>query len=231
MLASTSFGAVVISGDTTIGNTVGDVILDTTSTTRFVRGDWRILLAESTVTHGKIELGYDDRDDGSGMVIADGQTLNSSLAMGVGGSSDIYLTLDGTLNGATVSMGGINTISSIINVSSTGVMSLTGNFSSRSKADMVLNIDGGSVTFGGLDLEAAGSSLATINMMNGGTMTIAGDYVTILNNLANLTGDASIVYNAGTDNTIVTAIPEPATLGLISAFGAGILFVRRRLMI
>ena len=59
VLASTSFGAIWISGDTTIGNTpgVGDVDLDTTSTTRFIRGDWRVLLAESTVTHGKIELG------------------------------------------------------------------------------------------------------------------------------------------------------------------------------
>lgn len=33
------------------------------------------------------------------------------------------------------------------------------------------------------------------------------------------------------DNVAVSAIPEPATLGLIAAFGGGILFIRRRFMI
>ena len=32
-------------------------------------------------------------------------------------------------------------------------------------------------------------------------------------------------------NTSITVIPEPATLGLVAAFGAGALFVRRRFMI
>ena len=33
------------------------------------------------------------------------------------------------------------------------------------------------------------------------------------------------------DDWQVTAIPEPATLGLLGAFGGGILFIRRRFMI
>jgi hypothetical protein len=33
------------------------------------------------------------------------------------------------------------------------------------------------------------------------------------------------------DSVSITAIPEPATLGLITAFGGGILFIRRRLMV
>jgi hypothetical protein len=41
--------------------------------------------------------------------------------------------------------------------------------------------------------------------------------------------EISAVFN-GTD-TVVTVIPEPATLGLVSAFAAGTLFVRRRFMI
>jgi hypothetical protein len=33
------------------------------------------------------------------------------------------------------------------------------------------------------------------------------------------------------DDITMTAIPEPATLGLVAAFGGGILFIRRRFMI
>ena len=33
------------------------------------------------------------------------------------------------------------------------------------------------------------------------------------------------------DNVTVTAIPEPATLGMVALFGGGILFIRRKLMI
>ena len=37
--------------------------------------------------------------------------------------------------------------------------------------------------------------------------------------------------NMGIDNVSITVIPEPATLGMIAAFGMGILFIRRRLML
>jgi hypothetical protein len=33
------------------------------------------------------------------------------------------------------------------------------------------------------------------------------------------------------DSVSLTQIPEPATLGLIAAFGGGIMFIRRRFMI
>jgi hypothetical protein len=36
---------------------------------------------------------------------------------------------------------------------------------------------------------------------------------------------------AGWNGLALVAIPEPATLGLITAFGGGLLFIRRRFMI
>ena len=48
-------------------------------------------------------------------------------------------------------------------------------------------------------------------------------------------GDEGVDWNLTQDfdaNTITfTVIPEPATLGLVAAFGGGILFFRRRLML
>jgi hypothetical protein len=51
-----------------------------------------------------------------------------------------------------------------------------------------------------------------------------------------VTGYANIATNGKYEGTIykefdVIAIPEPATLGLVTAFGMGMLFVRRRLML
>ena len=45
--------------------------------------------------------------------------------------------------------------------------------------------------------------------------------------------DAVPVYlsTAYIDDVTVSAIPEPATLGMVAAFGGGILFIRRKLMI
>jgi hypothetical protein len=53
---------------------------------------------------------------------------------------------------------------------------------------------------------------------------------------AGTTGTFTIYADERSDNPIlngitIDVIPEPATLGLISAFGGGILFIRRRLMI
>lgn len=45
-------------------------------------------------------------------------------------------------------------------------------------------------------------------------------------NAASSTGGDQLI-----DSVSITAIPEPATLGLVAAFGGGIMFIRRRLMI
>ena len=78
--------------------------------------------------------------------------------------------------------------------------------------------DGVVVVAGTINLNGAGYSLA-----NGDSFTIS----SVLNT-------PTAVDNAGAAlvglNFEVTAIPEPATLGLITAFGGGILFIRRRFM-
>jgi hypothetical protein len=62
--------------------------------------------------------------------------------------------------------------------------------------------------------------------------SIAGTFdVGNISGLDSLTGgrSASITYDA--DSMNLTVIPEPATLGLVSAFGGGLLFIRRLLQI
>ena len=51
-----------------------------------------------------------------------------------------------------------------------------------------------------------------------------------INGQVSTVADFDIVYTAGSGTTM-TAIPEPATLGMIAMFGGGILFIRRRFMI
>lgn len=48
----------------------------------------------------------------------------------------------------------------------------------------------------------------------------------------NLVGDPDLVFDRALEyEAEVTAIPEPATLGMVALFGGGILFMRRRMMI
>lgn len=56
---------------------------------------------------------------------------------------------------------------------------------------------------------------------------LAGDGVFAGMRSANLT--AGVL--SGLDQWTVTSIPEPATVGLVAAFGGGILFIRRRFML
>ncbi|MDF7822787.1 PEP-CTERM sorting domain-containing protein [Pontiellaceae bacterium B12227] len=78
----------------------------------------------------------------------------------------------------------------------------------------------------------------------GSTVSIAQDAVDGYASLAAVQADLGTVFTSSTlgvgnllaeENTpgiyTVTVIPEPATLGLVAAFGGGILFIRRRFMI
>ena len=68
---------------------------------------------------------------------------------------------------------------------------------------------------------------------------MGGDFTTEVNAFV-LSGDiiasgdgqfVSAIYDSGSDTTIVTAIPEPATLGMVLAFGGTIFWIRRTFMI
>ena len=75
----------------------------------------------------------------------------------------------------------------------------------------------------GVDIDLSGYSIA-----NGAaatfTMVVTWDGSTAP---ADPTWHKAVTY----DNIALTAIPEPATLGLISAFGGAVIFIRRRFMI
>ena len=86
-------------------------------------------------------------------------------------------------------------------------------------------------------------SLVGNNAENGENWTqidpgvVAGNYWTIETSGSTLTIDAYGYDNTGSANArgsiagvIVEQIPEPATLGMIAAFGGGLLAIRRKLM-
>ncbi|MDF7824184.1 PEP-CTERM sorting domain-containing protein [Pontiellaceae bacterium B12227] len=68
---------------------------------------------------------------------------------------------------------------------------------------------------GTVDLSAGADALANILFVS---------------NTQSTSGEAGTPPRYYLDNISVTVIPEPATLGLIGAFGGGILFIRRRFM-
>ena len=66
---------------------------------------------------------------------------------------------------------------------------------------------------------------------------VAGDYAFVSLQTTAVNPTASTYYTVGTSSgsaptlTLTTAIPEPATLGLVATFAGAILFIRRRFMI
>lgn len=228
-MASMSFGDLLLvkTPNPVLSNTTGDYILDSNTTYRLRRnGGFDATLGDASMTVVGLEFGFASTDNNSGLTIGAGQTLNSSIFMSIGTQSNMYLNVNGTLNATTVKTGNKTESTTVLTVSSSGVMNVSGEYSAKNNANQILNINGGTVTLGGLNLENNSSSLASINLTNGGTLIITGDYVDYLNSLANLTGDKTIVFN-GTNTIATSVIPEPVTLGLISAFGGAILFFRR----
>lgn len=74
----------------------------------------------------------------------------------------------------------------------------------------------------------------TIYMEDDSVMKVAGDKASLANNrvVANIGGESIFAsYDGASETTTFTVIPEPATLGLVAAFGGAILFIRRRFMI
>jgi hypothetical protein len=73
----------------------------------------------------------------------------------------------------------------------------------------------------------------TIYMEDESVMTVAGNKVGLANDriVANVGGESiSANYDSGTGMTTFAVIPEPATFGLVVAFGGAVLFIRRRFM-
>lgn len=74
-----------------------------------------------------------------------------------------------------------------------------------------------------------------IDIQGSGQLTLPGDFVGVLQNYVaankiignGVNGNVSIDLTTNPGSTTVTAIPEPATIGLFAAFGGAIVFLRR----
>ena len=79
-------------------------------------------------------------------------------------------------------------------------------------------------TMTGVDVDLTASAMTDFTLTGGQSATFRFDFTD-----AGKTG-SSFVDNIGILGT-VDVIPEPATLGLVAFFGAGVLFIRRRMML
>jgi len=100
-----------------------------------------------------------------------------------------------------------------------------------------LNLHGGTITATLLTLDSSYAGY-TVDVTDG-IMTVGGDMTADLNILianGSITGfggagTVSAVFDGGSNTTTLSAIPEPATLGMLAAMGGGILFIRRKFTI
>lgn len=140
------------------------------------------------------------------------------------------LTLSGTLGGGTTGID-FNSQRPLLNGDTSGTLTksvvvaisdVQGNvvFDGFSAVDRYDNKGGDNWDVNGEIISATGNNVALAALITG-PMTITAVDDT----------DNSNTRFEGFDANFTSTIPEPATLGMVAAFGAGILFIRRRFMI
>lgn len=168
--------------------------------------------------------------------------------------NDVFDSLGNTLSGVDVTMGSSDGISTINRYAadSPSVPSpydLMREYSFSGTYDVTVSgLDAGTYDFwyfghgdqnnqaGTVTVDAAngGGGGSTADSALGRDLVNGGDGVSYVY-VSDVTVDGSGDFTFQVDNYIngfqLQAVPEPATLGLVGAFGAGILFVRRRFMI
>ncbi len=168
--------------------------------------------------------------------VGGGSAMSGTMTVGVNG----LLSGSGLIEGATTVAGNLNpgnspgtmTFNDALTLESTATLTLEITGTDSSEYDILAN-DGG-------DILSAGGTL--VFDTTGYTATLD-DTFTVFTNWGGFAGSFDSI--SGTDlgdglsldttnllvDGTVTVIPEPATLGLLAAFGGGIMFVRRRFMI
>ena len=203
------------------GGTVDGGLWFESGTANWVEGSWT-------------SAGTPNPDDGNDTIL---------LLMDGGGASIgyIYQSL-GTVDAAEIALGSLQ---------------LTSDFAEKADGTgantAVIDFYVGSFTGGnGTDINASLSSVLTINATAAAQGLSVGGGVNARNNgvvvgaldITGLNPGDNVWLRIGEsrpggqtsgdlmmDNVTVTAIPEPATLGMVALFGGGILFIRRKLMI
>jgi hypothetical protein len=198
-------------------------------------------------------------NDSATMIFNSGGAFNLDMSplpnggMIMNGESRTILTVgDGTGGGTDDVVVNVSGLGSLLRhssvtadylVHSDGVLNFSGNLQlyADNNKHATLSLNGGSiVATGNLDVDFGTQADSYVEFLaGGGSLTAA--YGGAFANFGAVTNDVNGIFvdtNAGglefTDNGssfTVTSIPEPATLGLIAAFGGGLLFIRRRFML
>jgi hypothetical protein len=217
---------------------------------------WKIIAtangAQFNVNDGTVTVGQNlyVGDWGQATVNLSGGTMNVSdtLVAGAGGAADGTLNITGGIMTTKWNWYLGDTGKATVNVSngtvSVGDHIIVGQWGT---ATGYLNISGGSVTTGGITLSGiAGTghvdltggllqaNTLAINNIGVSTFDIAGGTLNLKGNITSLPGvtgygipgNLQFAYDAGTDFTSITGIPEPITLLLLGA-GGFIAFARR----
>lgn len=184
-------------------------------------------------------------------------TLANNIAIGADGARfqagwDSALTLDGVLSGTgtlnvladsgSVIINGDGTYNGLLTVESGATLGGNGSID----GDLTIN-DGGFLSLSStLGVDGTVSLLNTFGVddVDGftadtaiGTYTLIGETLTDFSHIENFGVGNAFAMNDGKSayfengSLTLNVIPEPATLGLVAAFGASILFIRRRFMI
>lgn len=200
-----SGGILTANGDSTIGNNgataTGTMIIDAGGTVN-ANGSW---------------LGMGNGTSNTGVLTINGGTMNVAghlwAAGGVGSTATI------NINGGLLDVG--------------DAFELGGaDFNLRGTATLTVD-NGGTLDLAWLHGTGAIQDGSVLNINGTGQMVIANNYVDIVNayfTAGKIASDLGAIQATFADGkTTVIAIPEPATLGMVAAFGGAILFIRRRL--
>ncbi|VGO19235.1 PEP-CTERM sorting domain-containing protein [Pontiella sulfatireligans] len=194
-------GTAIIGGDLSVG----------------MYGTGTAVLSGGSVTADRARVG--GMNTGSGTLTVDADGLLTVGQLNVGGSAG--LTGAANLNGGTVNADNIS-------IGASGTLSLLSAASLSGFTNMSFSADGllvweGDHTADVATLVAAGTLTGSGGIVDINTLDLGTDYDQVFG-----TGDNLLVSKFdGSNTSVYTVIPEPATLGLVAAMGATLLFVRR----
>ena len=186
------------------------------------------------VNHGQItHNNYDFRaEDGETFIENTGKISARNMVLSMNGGTTTF-TNSGDL-----------TVSLVLRLAQVGntVFTMEGGTANVGTLDLAeagtghLNLYGGTINAASAELD--GNERHTIDITEG-QLIIGGDRTNGLDWMASIgritayggTGTVGSEYDSGANKTTLYAvIPEPATLGLVTAFGGAVLFIRRRFM-
>jgi len=213
-------------------------------------GEFHILSGGSLTTLGDSRIGNngDTATRIGTLTIDDGGTVTVGSWLGIGHGTPGFSTVSGTLNANShLWMGATSDADSVgsLIINNGGVVNVAGNIglgtinaSTASGGSAMVTINNGGLLslhhWGDTGSIQAGSVL-TIN--GSGVVIVGGDRVDAANDyftagkIASDQGAILATFDGGANETTIIAIPEPATLGMLAVFGAGMIYVRRRFRI